>query len=773
MKVLRFERIFASALILALDLFVCSAQEPPPAAAIAQSGQQPIPNLVRSEGTLTGHGGEKLVLRFSVFATENDRDSLWNEEQLVQLGTHGEYSVLLGAGSAIGLPQSLFAAGEPRWLAVSVGDREESRTLLTSVPYALKAADAETLSGQPAANFVTQRQLDSRLRSTAAALAAQAVQPLVAASLTGAGTAGYVPLWTSASTLGNSSLFQTGSGPAAKVGVGLAAPATTLDVNGITTLRGRLNLLGPTSTATSGGNSQALQFSASSYKAGAGAVSQSYYLRAEPVGNDTDTPLSKLALLFAAGPASAVETGLSIAPNGVITFASGQTFPSSATLFPHGATFDAESFMTGSSTDWMLVATNTSTSSKGTILGQANANGIGIEGASPGGVGVRGASNTGTGISAQSNTSGYALTAENFGSGIAAYLWSQNASSPAVLVKNVAGGTALSSTAVNGYGGLFSNNSTYQATIYATNAGNGNAGSFNNNSASRVALAGVNASIDLNAIATYGSVINGKAIYGTSSNGVGIYGTSLNQTGVHGDGFYIGVEGIASGGAPALAHFAPANSAIGVHGSAAYTNGGILPIGVLGTAGNGVAGYFENNSPSAFTLEVWADGTGSISDLFRTLMAATPDGVCGFGSRGTLTCTGQVKSLVKTAGERQVETYSVQSAENWLEDYGSGQLINGSAIVRLDPAFASTVNTGMEYHVFLTPVGDCKGLYLDKKTANSFEVHELGGGKSRVAFDYKIVAKRIGHESERLLDVTERLRAEMEGAHSPEKSGKP
>jgi hypothetical protein len=68
----------------------------------------------------------------------------------------------------------------------------------------------------------------------------------------------------------------------------------------------------------------------------------------------------------------------------------------------------------------------------------------------------------------------------------------------------------------------------------------------------------------------------------------------------------------------------------------------------------------------------------------------------------------------------------------------------------------------VEFHVFLTPGGDCKGLYVTNKTAGSFEVHELGGGMSSIAFDYKIVAKRNGLEAQRLVDVTERMKSEAE-----------
>jgi hypothetical protein len=74
--------------------------------------------------------------------------------------------------------------------------------------------------------------------------------------------------------------------------------------------------------------------------------------------------------------------------------------------------------------------------------------------------------------------------------------------------------------------------------------------------------------------------------------------------------------------------------------------------------------------------------------------------------------------------------------------------------VAMDPRFAGIVNTGVEYHVFLTPNGNCKGLYVASKSANGFEVRELGDGGSSVGFDYRIVAKRAGHETERLGDAT-------------------
>jgi hypothetical protein len=78
-------------------------------------------------------------------------------------------------------------------------------------------------------------------------------------------------------------------------------------------------------------------------------------------------------------------------------------------------------------------------------------------------------------------------------------------------------------------------------------------------------------------------------------------------------------------------------------------------------------------------------------------------------------------------------------------------------VVRLEPIFAQTINAELDYHVFLTPNGDCKGLYVTNKTAGGFEVRELGRGTANVAFDYRIMARRKGYETVRLQDQTQRF----------------
>jgi hypothetical protein len=83
----------------------------------------------------------------------------------------------------------------------------------------------------------------------------------------------------------------------------------------------------------------------------------------------------------------------------------------------------------------------------------------------------------------------------------------------------------------------------------------------------------------------------------------------------------------------------------------------------------------------------------------------------------------------------------MESPEHWFEDFGSAKLARGRAVVKLDANFAKVIKSG-DYRVFVTPEGDCRGLYVRRKSSNSFEVRELTGGKSSVAFSYRIVGRR-------------------------------
>jgi hypothetical protein len=158
------------------------------------------------------------------------------------------------------------------------------------------------------------------------------------------------------------------------------------------------------------------------------------------------------------------------------------------------------------------------------------------------------------------------------------------------------------------------------------------------------------------------------------------------------------------------------------------------------------------------TLYLENDDSTSAGDFVFDAVGGNYGGQCTIDVSGNLFCTGTLGLATTTATTNQkVGLYTVQSSENWIEDFGSGALVNGVATVRIEPQFAQTVTTDASYHVFLTPNGDCEGLYVTQKSATTFEVRELKGGKSSVQFDYRIVAHRRGFETARLPNLTEKF----------------
>jgi hypothetical protein len=275
-------------------------------------------SVVRWSGSLPEVAGRMVQVRFALYQDQAGGPALWSETQTIQVGADGRYSVLLGATSVEGLPQTLFQAGEARWiearLASAAGEPSASpvapaRSLLAAVPYAFKAMDAESLAGRAATDYVTREELQS---SVAADVQAAAL-PHPETTPTGSGTTGYVPIWTGTATLGNSLMAETGT----SVGIDTATPATTLDVNGASTLRGNLSLpaLG-TATASGGFSSPVFAMNASSFLAGGAAVNQEFAWEVQAQGNNTSNPSSALSLLYASGTHGVSNTGLSILPNG-------------------------------------------------------------------------------------------------------------------------------------------------------------------------------------------------------------------------------------------------------------------------------------------------------------------------------------------------------------------------------------------------------------------------------------------------------------------------
>lgn len=146
------------ALLAALVALPLAADAGQASSAQAQAVQAPPP-MVPMVGTLLDEKGQPVtgqsVVTISIYAAQTDPTPLWQERQLVTLDARGQYSITLGSVTQSGVPTELFADGVARWLGIQPdGLPEQARFLLTSVPYALKSGDANTLGGLPASAFM-------------------------------------------------------------------------------------------------------------------------------------------------------------------------------------------------------------------------------------------------------------------------------------------------------------------------------------------------------------------------------------------------------------------------------------------------------------------------------------------------------------------------------------------------------------------------------------------------------------------------------------------
>jgi hypothetical protein len=216
--------------------------------------QQPgsvVPTLVNFKGSLTDLNGKPLRgtigVTFLLYKDEQAGAPLWMETQNVTPDKNGHYTVVLGSTTAQGLPTDLFASGEARWLGVQAqGQAEQPRVLLLSVPYALKAGDAQTVGGLPASAFVlanSGKMSASNPAASSTTSASSKTPPPANPNVTGKGTTDFIPMWDTSSDIVNSLIFQKGS----EIGINSTTPAATLDVNGKTDVRDTLTLF-PKST---------------------------------------------------------------------------------------------------------------------------------------------------------------------------------------------------------------------------------------------------------------------------------------------------------------------------------------------------------------------------------------------------------------------------------------------------------------------------------------------------------------------------------------------
>ena len=198
---------------------------------VSSSERAIVPHLIKFGGKVVDSQGKPLGgivgVTLSLYKDQTGGAPIWMEVQNVNVDAKGRYVVLLGSTKEDGIPLDLFASGEAQWLGVRAeGQEEQARILLVSVPYALKAADAETLGGKPASAFLQMTPSTGTPSSTTiTSNRASRLNIRPRPNIGGSGTLNFIPIWTDNSgTLGNSSIFQNGS----NIGFGTTTPAARL-----------------------------------------------------------------------------------------------------------------------------------------------------------------------------------------------------------------------------------------------------------------------------------------------------------------------------------------------------------------------------------------------------------------------------------------------------------------------------------------------------------------------------------------------------------------
>jgi hypothetical protein len=397
------------------------------------SSSATVPRLVNFSGKTADAQGKPISgiagVTLAIYKDQYEGASLWLETQNVQADTKGNYTVQLGATKPDGLPLDLFSSGDARWLGVTVnGGPEQPRVLLLSVPYALKAADAETIGGLPPSAFVLANKSQGTGTSTKPAATASTGAAKNAAAtanppVTGKGTLNFIPMWDSTSDIVSSMMFQKSSA----IGIGTTAPAATLDVNGKSDVRDTLTLFpkGTDSTLAVNGTTFKVDqtgkvtFISGQTFPGAGTVSSVGLSAPSSDFNVTGSPVTKsgtLALKWTVAPTNAdtanaivKRDGLGSFSAGAITASLGVTGLSAGSAAVIGNNSSSGYGVFGSSTAGTAVwgqSFGTSGTSNGIegVTSSAIASGVAGVNNGSGGFGVYGSSGNGVGVHGDTNS---------------------------------------------------------------------------------------------------------------------------------------------------------------------------------------------------------------------------------------------------------------------------------------------------------------------------------------------------------------------------------
>jgi hypothetical protein len=263
-----------------------------------------------------------------------------------------------------------------------------------------------------------------------------------------------------------------------------------------------------------------------------------------------------------------------------------------------------------------------------------------------------------------------------------------------------------------------------------------------------------------NPFGSYGRALNsdGTGVLGVGNNSGTIYaytggsGGSFNGTLCGAAGFAINTSGSTAG------LYGYTSNATGFGGQTYNANAS--GTGLLGIGNGGGGSYLTSGSGVA--------GTGTTCGVYGRATTAASGGFGGYFTNGygsyayvayyngtnyKINGGGSVSTIMATR-EGKKNLFAPEMPESWFEDVGEGQLVNGHCRVNLEPLFSDciTVNDQNQLKVFVTLMGDCRGIFV-KRDKTGFDVYELQGGTSNAQFTWRVLGKWKGNEALRFPDA--------------------
>lgn len=682
-----------------------------------------LPRLIKFSGVAKDDSGKPITgvvgIQFSLYKDQQAGAPLWIETQNIQADAAGHYTALLGAASADGVPLELFSSGEAQWLGIQIqGQSERSRVLLVSVPYALKAHEAETLSGRNISDFVLANDTKSQSNSannnqtnSIGARSSSSPPPAGPTTFTGSNSTQIVGVTQSGSGVGlsatatthaavagtitgatNTAVYGLASNTSAgSIAAGVTGQANTQmgpGVQGVTTSSKGFGVQGVSTNASGGTAVQGLNKATAGFSVGVDGETSSVANLSSGVNGFAGAHTGQV---FGVNGSTASVTKGAAGVNGYEGATTGQVFGVAGG--------------TGSNTNFAAGVSGTANATTGQVFGVAgstnstgtNAAGVsGFEGATTGQVfGVAGSTNsTGSGSAGVSGFNG-ATTGKVFG-----VVGSTNsATNFSVGVSGFEGATTGQVVGVSGE----TNSTTNQAT-----------GVFGFEGATTGQVFGVSGGTNS---ATNGAAgVNGFA-NATSGTVYGVAGFSSSTTGVATLG-----QANASSGTPT-----------GVLGSTVSPSGiGVFGLSSIASAGKGVQGQTESTSGGVAGMFVAHGGAGLILQGLSGSTFTNEFSVDAAGNgfyAGNLNVTGK---LTKGSGSFKIDhpldpankylSHSFVESPDMMNVYNGNATTDrhGFATVTL-PDYFEALNQDFRYQ--LTVIGKFAQAIVAKKiAANRFVI---------------------------------------------------